>query len=252
MHWHWQNLNDGIPPKRGGAFRHGRAWFDFTRGGARVEWHVSLRPDVALTITEGEEQQRGLQLHIAFFVFSVWLTLIGFRWLPLGAGKYHEAERTTGFDLGGQFWRAYWRCNDDSVEYRDGKRICAYGRYWSVFLLDALFGHHKHSRRVLETVETMVPMPERAYPCTVKLELAEWKRPRWPFARRLRTADVDIPQGVPHPGKGENSWDCGEDATYGLSCPASTVEEAVAAVVETVLKSRRRYGGVNWRPEVAS
>lgn len=81
------------------------------------------------------------------------------------------------------------------------------------------------------------------------MELFEstWKRARW-FTHKNVRASVDIPAGIPHPGKGENSWDCGEDRTYGLTTKADTVEKAIAAVVESSLRDRRRYGGDNWTP----
>jgi hypothetical protein len=63
-------------------------------------------------------------------------------------------------------------------------------------------------------------------------------------------ASVDIPGGIPHPGKGENSWDCGMDGVYGLSCEATTVDEAVAAVHACATKNRERYGGPGWTPKL--
>jgi hypothetical protein len=55
-------------------------------------------------------------------------------------------------------------------------------------------------------------------------------------------ADVKIPGGIPHQGKGENAWDCGDDATFGLGCSARTVPEAIGEVVAVCLKDRRSYG----------
>ena len=98
------------------------------------------------------------------------------------------------------------------------------------------------------TVPTVVPMPERAYPASVKLFESTWKRPRW-FASRMVRAEVKIEKGIPFPGKGENSYDCGDDALFGLTCKADTVEQAIAETVESALRNRRRYGGsVDWQP----
>jgi hypothetical protein len=68
----------------------------------------------------------------------------------------------------------------------------------------------------------------------------------------MRRANLDIERGVPTPGKGENSWDCGQDATYGLTCPASTVEEALASLRASVMRDRERYGGKDWKPEAVA
>ena len=82
-----------------------------------------------------------------------------------------------------------------------------------------------------------------SYRAALKLEECEWKRPRWPWPVRRRTASIDVPKGIPHQGKGENSYDCGEDATFGLGCEAWTVDEAISKMVASVLKSRAKYDG---------
>jgi hypothetical protein len=114
---------------------------------------------------------------------------------------------------------------------------------------DFLLGRHKYSSEELSTENVEVPMPEKTYAGTVTLTRDTWKRPRWPFSRSIYRANIEVEGGVPHPGKGENSWDCGEDATYGMTCPARTAEQAVGKLVESVLSSRRRYGGRKWRPQ---
>ena len=55
-------------------------------------------------------------------------------------------------------------------------------------------------------------------------------------------------QGLPIPGKGENSWDCGDDAYYSIGTPAATAMEAVEYAADRVLETRRRYGGSSWAP----
>src|SRR5690606_25314615 len=76
------------------------------------------------------------------------------------------------------------------------------------------------------------------------LYISTWKRPRWPFATRIRRVQIDMDKDeqIPVMGKGENSWDCGEDATYGITVAADTIEAGVAKLVESILRSRRRYG----------
>ena len=104
-----------------------------------------------------------------------------------------------------------------------------------------------------QTSEVAIPMPERTYrgTCTIKHE--QWKRPRlpWPSLTIMR-GHLNVPGGVPQPGKGENAWDSGEDAIYGMACPAAIPEGAVRQLVESVSRNRLRYGGPNWRPEVAA
>ena len=120
--------------------------------------------------------------------------------------------------------------------------------------LDTFFGRTAHSEEVIGTTSTVIPMPEKAYPCTVIMKRETWKRPRLPWAsyRHIR-AHIECEDGVPHPGKGENSWDCDDDATFGLCCKADTVEEGIGKFVQSVLRDRRRYGGsVNWQQKAAA
>lgn len=111
--------------------------------------------------------------------------------------------------------------------------------------IDSILGKQKHSKEVIEgPVAVEIPMPEGGYPATVAIELCRWKRPRWPWPSvELKRADVDIPGGIGVPGKGENSWDCGDDAIYRSSFPANSVEAAIGSVVGDVLRTRKRYGG---------
>jgi hypothetical protein len=57
---------------------------------------------------------------------------------------------------------------------------------------------------------------------------------------------------IPHPGKGENSYDCEDDATYSLTTEARNEAEAIGAMVATVMRSRQKYGGLNWQPKQVS
>ncbi len=110
--------------------------------------------------------------------------------------------------------------------------------------IDFLFGRMKCETEILGTFEVVIPMPEGSYPATVKLEERTWKRPRLPWKDTVRkSADVRMKEGIPHEGKGENSWDCGKDALFGINTKAETIEEAIAETVKAVLKSRRRYDG---------
>lgn len=96
-----------------------------------------------------------------------------------------------------------------------------------------------------------IPMPEGVYPATIKTERRIWTRPRWPWwplrmERVSHMIDCDI--GVPFPGKGENSWDCGEDSLHGAGADGSEAD-AIGRFVASVLDNRRRYGGTRCAEE---
>lgn len=93
---------------------------------------------------------------------------------------------------------------------------------------------------VKENIPVVIPMPEGVYRGTAKVERRTWKRPRW-FARTQESVWLEIPGGgIPHAGKGENSWDCGDDGLCGIG--GDTLEDAIANAVKSVLRDRRRYG----------
>jgi hypothetical protein len=124
----------------------------------------------------------------------------------------------------------------------------------SFHVVDFIFGRTTHAKRALVgPVAVKIPLPERAYDGTVTIEVREWRRKRWPFVwHRMIGADVDCKNDpLPFPGKGENSWDCGEDATYSSSapCPTGKVADAIGHMVAHVLDTRRRYGGEGWLPK---
>jgi len=88
------------------------------------------------------------------------------------------------------------------------------------------------------------------YPATVRFFESTWKRPRWPWSKKIVRADIYPDTPIPYPGKGENSWDCDEDATHSMMTAEETELGAVVAMVESVLRSRYRHGGLSWRPKL--
>jgi hypothetical protein len=73
------------------------------------------------------------------------------------------------------------------------------------------------------------------------------------FHKTWYSVNMEIEKPPMHSGKGENSWDCGDDGCFGLSAPwnfeppkwSTTKESAKLAVqyyVEHVLKDAKRYG----------
>jgi hypothetical protein len=112
----------------------------------------------------------------------------------------------------------------------------------SFYPLDVLLGRMRYSEQVVEERAVIVPMPEGAHAAHAKLLRASWKRPRWPFAHELNRVTIDVPEGVPVPGKGENSYDCGPDAIFGTTVTARTIEDGVGELVASALQTRRRRG----------
>lgn len=97
-----------------------------------------------------------------------------------------------------------------------------------------------------------------------KMDSIQWMRNRrfrqfipYSFYHQIwYSVKMEIKDPPLHSGKGENSWDCGDDGSYGLSCPwegeipgwrnlGVNTKNAVALYVDSVNKTTKRYGGSN-------
>lgn len=121
-------------------------------------------------------------------------------------------------------------------------------RHWYIVISDKIFGNNKYREEIIDEGKTIITMPEGIYKATYKKFNSFWKRPLLPFEKKIKRIMIDIPGGIPHPGKGENSWDCGMDATFGITMPlnySETIQEATKRVALGVLKDRQRHGSLN-------
>ena len=80
----------------------------------------------------------------------------------------------------------------------------------------------KHTgAKTLSSEDTTIFMPEGAYQWTIDKVEHTWVNRLGQTKKRV-SFDLKCKDGeqIPHPGKGENPFDCGPDATYSLSGPA--------------------------------
>lgn len=118
--------------------------------------------------------------------------------------------------------------------------------YW--FLWDKILGRDKYTEKVLQEGGVDIDMPEGVYHATFKRFISYWKRPRSPFTRSMHRISMDIPVGIPHEGKGENSWDMGMDATFGVTMPAEeneSIYDIAKRFAISCLKTRQKYGSLH-------
>lgn len=159
-------------------------------------------------------------------------------------------------------------------QYGNGREICIYwfedGLWWSLWSdpmesrsrdpwyakmhvfrpVDFLLGRPMYSTETIKTERTIVPMPEGGYPATVTINRDSWKRSRWFKARVLTRCEVKPDTPIPFPGKGENSWDCGEDASHSLYGVFPDALSATMGMAQSVMRDRLRYGsGWSYVPE---
>lgn len=115
---------------------------------------------------------------------------------------------------------------------------------------DFLFGRMNHTEKVLVgPINIEIPMPEGVYQATYTLSEATWTRSRrwfgfFPKPIQRLCGEIEIKEGIPFSGKGENSYDCGDDGLYGstFSPDSYAISEAVEHVQKTVFDYRKRYG----------
>jgi hypothetical protein len=247
MHFHWSNEAErrtdinGHTPKSWPY--HGQAWLHLKeRLSFSTEWDLwSKFCGLSFRLNQGEPE---LQIHAALPPVALWLTMetpwvyklgkllkLGYENREISLSLYEDTVRWT-------IWQDGHSWSSRTPWYRQGH----------INLPDFLFGSAKFERRILQREEVVVPLPEANYEAIVELNEATWKRPRWPFAKRRRGANVEIVKPLPTPGRGESDYDIGEDAIFSLSCRADTVAEAIGKAVTSALESRHRYGGRNWKP----
>ena len=170
-----------------------------------------------------------------------------FSWLNRFAGDKFPRDRELSLHLhGGLISWSLWTA---TMGYHSGRRWRNRSWNWQRWIGWQL----EHvAWETLEVIRTVVPMPEGTYDATVELKRGTWRRRRlfaWMPKVHHFTGTITPDKPIPVPGKGENSWDCDDDAHYSASGPYRTVAEAVSSMVAGVYRDRTRYGsGPEWQP----
>jgi len=246
MYWHWQNLNeDRRGDVKGSGFWHGRAWWKVTKNlSFHIEWHFKSNRCACEVSVGGEGSTIGLSLALPP------VSLYGnVHYKPLRRFVDNWDSKVTGvriFDWG--VWFEWWH-NDMGGWTNHGSKWknAIRNRQFNFNIPDMILGRQRYSRQELETKQGVVAMPEGLYPISVTFDRSTWKRPRW-FAKSRLGAHIECLKPIGFPGKGENSWDCGDDALHSMSCDAINMAQAIAQVTESVLRSREKYGSLDWKP----
>lgn len=259
VHLHWQNLNEDHHRVRGAPY-HGRCWLS-VRGntdghskeklfGLGLEWNL-WRPNnlLKMQLDVHPHQDSDVTLSLGVWPVTLYLSLEG---MPqVFYKKWQEVYRYSGREIGFYVSRDEDAVMPSVVLHWD---IWTNDNEWSpktprwrtshVDLFDALLGPvRSYETVILRKKSVKIPMPEGSYDGTLEMHERRFTRRRWPFTEVLKTARLEVEDGIPHEGKGENSWDCGEDALFGLSCTAKNEADAIGKVIALVLENRRRYDG---------
>lgn len=114
---------------------------------------------------------------------------------------------------------------------------------WERQVTSRIFGKRDYVRVMGDPVPVKIVMPEGPYDATVTSSVETWKRPRAWWQRRMEGVEIELEHPPMYAGKGENSWDCDDDATYSITTrKVMSPLEAAAYYREHVLEQRERYG----------
>ena len=223
VRWHAQNLDrDG----RGSMWREGRCWLTWFVGDGDTgqgyrerltihpEWIIGghLGPGLGLELGGGDSN-REIKLSLGLPGAHVWLHVDGLpdawmarllpgrlhRWVDR-QGQEHAVKRTEAREVrvawhDGALWWALWTSpmewSSRTPRWRDGH--CA--------PVDWLLGRRRYTATTVGTRAAVIPLPEGVYPATLTFQDEAWRRPRWPWAHHRATTQIEIPGGVPVPGK---------------------------------------------------
>lgn len=253
--WWGHMSNDNYAPGEEGtgkdASRHpffaGRAWMHF---GTRVvdamcidtQWQIGKRATLCLASLNVNPVEGGVGLSLALpRVFYFHVGLDGWPkefYQRLGVWKDYEPRSVeVSFHDNTVWWRLWsptMKWSNQTPRWREG----------NVAPADVAFGDMKMTERVIRKTRVEIPMPEGTYPATITMSSRVWKRPRARWVSHegvYANIEVDKP-GIPIPGKGTASYNCGPDATFSLSLPAKNEEKAIGHLVSSILARRARYG----------
>ncbi len=243
-HFHWQNLNE----RKGDEFgppTEGRCWFHFDDEFGNClgfEWNLWSRfCQLGFKIKGCDEDVKAF---IAFPPVAFWVNFEN-RKLNKLLDKYIKGYESKTTEISIFSNSIYWKLWENTHEWSSKTPKWKNG---SFDVLNFFLGKNKYSERDIENSDVEIPMPEGSYKGNVRMFESTWKRPRW-FANRLIRADVNVENDpIPIPGKGTMSYNCGDDATYSMTCPANSIEEAVGKMVGNTLRTRKKYGGT-WKWE---
>lgn len=213
--------------------------------------------------TRGDSDDNGL-LSLGLGFFSVWLTF------PLPERFLLKRKCIATWDGGREFYltdgRRYgfyfyewafvwsWHAKVDESSARDPWWMRQY------IHIDDLFLGRSHclTRDVLKVEGVWFKLGGKEF----KMDSIAWEenkrfRAHIPFSlwhQKYYRAEIKIENPPLYSGKGENSWDCGDDGSYGLSWywegpsprwdnKAEIIPIAVEKYVKNVLHSAKKYGG---------
>jgi len=235
---HYQSLSE----KGENPLKHGRAWWHVDVGKLnavfRIEWHFRTKKQVMLwRFTIGGEEHFEVAFYIPF-IGQFYGAIKGL--LPKQLLSYfHKKKIYNGLETSLTLYRYCLSFRFFHNEFCDDN-FSGFYKYFDT--VDFLFGYPQNKTVTIETGDTVVPMPEKEYEATYKItELSIWRPRCFKLPKVYYRIQIDVKEGIPHPGKGTCAHNCEDTATYSLSIPGKIVSEGVKAFQDSVIKCRETY-----------
>lgn len=252
-YWYWQNLTKD--DEKGKFPWHGRGWYRFNsilKASGReiwadfqetlnIEWNVG-RPRLRLDFGIQDDPEETLSFAIGFLFAGIHVHLDSPRlskWIRAKAGESYESKFSFywyewAYWL--QLWGSDWSSSSSDPWYKK----------MHVFHIDDFFlGKTKYTTEEHWKKPIEFEFDGQKYQATATFEVSTWKRPRW-FSDVREYMDISFDSTICAPpqfaGKGENSWDQGNNSIWGTRYQTDSIDVAIDQYRADVLKNRKRYG----------
>lgn len=211
---------------------------------AKFPWRFGA--GIQLTPSEWEPN---IRIYLAF-LGRVWIT-IGWPGLYNWLAKRRSGEWRIELTIGDDF-SAYGGLPVELSWQNGGWWMSGTSRDGSFNFADWILGRVECTSVTIRSGNFGIVMPEGRYPANYEIKEYARKRTRALRGKTERSIYFEIPDGVPVPGKGENSWDIDDDAIFGIGTSwddDDTLRSAGYRVALRILHDRYRHGSLDWIPD---
>lgn len=213
---------------------HRRGWIDLFNEKCNITWEycTGLALGIRFALDPSEEQAH---FSIGLLFVTLYLSVNGLVpqiYFPVG----HEEKQLVFEFHDNALWIKLWTPTNS---------WCKGQRSYSIQFDDIFLGKTEHKKTILSNQEGRLELPEASYAITYELGVQTWKRSRW-FTKAANYVKAECKEGIPVPGKGEDSWNCGDQLLYSTSGEGKDVNVGRQALYDAVKRTRDMYGdGIN-------
>lgn len=237
---------------------HARGWVIFywgdpnQRGRELIDLHAETvigRRDksAALQLTVGEgDGNDGVMFTFKLPGFSLYLSAEGVLPKRLQPRTTHRGftypePRELGVRIfGGNVWWHLWSAQNEWDSERNWRNAASQVRMPVWHVTDWVLGKEQTTKSPGMTHHASITHNGQVYPVTIAFTHLVYRRPRWPRRKHITRANIEMTTPIPVPSS-ESMYDLTgdpDDAIHSMSCPAATVEEALAQLRESLERDR--------------